>query len=323
MDVQRVARAFRAGREVLLTASALLGVLCLMLTLVAPVAGLRPLVFLSGSMSPTVPAGSLGVSRTTDAADLRVGDVVTVEVPGSFVTHRVVEVEHADGVAVLRLRGDANREVDAQVYRVAEAPRLLFSVPTLGSLVAWLSRAPGVHVLALYVVVVLGSLRRRGGDGAGGCGGGPASRSDDDVPARPERGSRRARIAATAALAVAVSWGITPQAHAAWTDSVPVTGGTVSTVAVTATSATCGPLGVGLPTISWTAVPGATGYRLRYGAWGAETLEVGSGTTSTVLTGLVVGGTFTVEVLYGSWVSAPSAPLTYTVALGPLLTACL
>jgi hypothetical protein len=91
-----------------------------------------------------------------------VGDVVTVpEGTGTFVTHRVVEITHDDSVATLRLKGDANREVDPNVYQVMEAPRVFASVPLVGRLVAWFSRPPGVYVLAGYVVLALGMLRRR------------------------------------------------------------------------------------------------------------------------------------------------------------------
>ncbi len=88
--------------------------------------GVRPLIFLSGSMSPAIPAGSLGLARTTDADDLEVGDIVTVPTNGTFVTHRIVEITHAPGKATLLLRGDGNRVADATAYEVAVGtPHLL------------------------------------------------------------------------------------------------------------------------------------------------------------------------------------------------------
>lgn len=150
----------RRLRSAVLTAGALLGALCLLATLVLPMAGVRPLIFLSGSMSPAIPAGSLALARTTAAADIEVNDIVTVPSNGSFVTHRVVEVTHAPGKATLLLRGDGNTAVDPTAYEVAQAPRTVFWVPGLGAVVAWFTRAPGVYVLAAWVALVVGSVRR-------------------------------------------------------------------------------------------------------------------------------------------------------------------
>jgi signal peptidase I len=152
----------RRTEQVVLTLAAVLGVVSVLMVLAAPVLGVRPLIFMSGSMSPTIPAGSLGLSRTVPAAELRVGDVVTVpEGEDTYVTHRIVAVTQHEGTATLELKGDGNKAPDAQLRQVTEAPRLLVSAPWLGTLVAWFSRAPGVYVLAGYVVVALGMLRRR------------------------------------------------------------------------------------------------------------------------------------------------------------------
>ena len=154
-------RLLRPLGSVLLTAVAALGTVCLLVTVVAPMAGVRPLIFLSGSMSPTIPAGSLALARTVDAEDIEVNDIVTVPSNGSYLTHRVVEVTHRPGEATLLLRGDGNKAVDPTLYDVSSAPRTELWVPHVGRAVAWFSRPPGVYVLAVWVAVVIGSLRRR------------------------------------------------------------------------------------------------------------------------------------------------------------------
>lgn len=160
-------------RSAVLTVGAVVGTLCLLGTLVAPLVGVRPLIFLSGSMAPAIPAGSLGLARTTDAEDLEVGDIVTVQKNGTYVTHRVLEITHAPGKATLLLRGDGNTVPDAAAYEVTSVPRTFFSVPGVGTVVAWFSHTPGVYVLAAWVALVLGSLRRRRDPEAGK----PGSRS--------------------------------------------------------------------------------------------------------------------------------------------------
>lgn len=154
-------RALRAAGEVLLWPAAALGVLCVVLAVLGAGFGFRVVLFSSGSMSPTIPAGSAALVRTVDAADLRVGDVVTVERDGGRmpVTHRVVEVAAADGdpaARTLTLRGDANADVDAETYPVTEAGRVVASVPGVAPLVARLGDprvlAPLGVVAAAFVV---------------------------------------------------------------------------------------------------------------------------------------------------------------------------
>lgn len=88
---------------------------------VAVVLGWRPVVLLSGSMTPTAPTGSLVVASPVAGEEVEVGDVVTVTWPGATtpVTHRVVAVERGDeGALVATTKGDANEDVDEQVVRL-------------------------------------------------------------------------------------------------------------------------------------------------------------------------------------------------------------
>ena len=152
----------RRAQLLLLTLGAVFGVACILSTVVAPLVHVRPLIFLSGSMSPTITTGSLGFAHTTAAADLRVGDIVTVPAgKGTYLTHRILRITHHDGAATLQLKGDANLEADRKLHEVVEVPRVFATVPHAGAVVAWLSRTPGVYLLAAYVVFALGALRRR------------------------------------------------------------------------------------------------------------------------------------------------------------------
>ncbi len=139
-----------------LTVGAVVGGLCLLVTLAGLLGGVRLLVFQSGSMAPDHPAGSLGVSRPVDAAELRVGDVVSVHAgDGTRVTHRVVEIRRTQDRAALTLRGDANGVDDAETYRVTEADRLVLSVPWLGHPVTFLGTRGGLLLLGVLATGLL------------------------------------------------------------------------------------------------------------------------------------------------------------------------
>jgi signal peptidase I len=169
---QTPGRAFaRIAREGVLTLGAVLGCVCIAAAVAGVVLGVRPLVVVSGSMSPTIDAGALALARPTDAADLRAGDVVSVEAPnGTRVTHRIAAIARDGGRAELTLRGDANQLPDDETYRVDSADRVFFSAPMLGYAVAWLGTPAGLLSCAALAGVALLALRRPRADGRTGHG---------------------------------------------------------------------------------------------------------------------------------------------------------
>jgi signal peptidase I len=228
----------RLSREVFLTVGAVLGVLCIVATVAGFAFGIKPLVFQSGSMSPAIHTGDLGVARSVDAASVRRGDIVSViDAGGSRVTHRVVNVAEQGDSRQLTLQGDANRKPDAEVYTTSRVERVLFAVPEAGYVVSAATGPIGLFFLGLYVAGLLSLIFRRRPDGP-----------DDDGPTSPRRsGARRAvkpkgRTRATARTTAVVAFGATllvasPATAVPWTDSVPVTGAslTAGTVAAPAT----------------------------------------------------------------------------------------
>jgi signal peptidase len=146
MTAPHLKRSRRLGRvtgEVLLTTAALGGTLCLVLVVVTVFFHISLIMFKTGSMSPTIPAGSLAVVQQIPAADIRVGDVVTVDRRGRLpITHRVIAVSgsgDSDGERLVRLKGDANPVPDPSPYSVASVRRVLFAVPGLAHPIAALN----------------------------------------------------------------------------------------------------------------------------------------------------------------------------------------
>jgi signal peptidase len=123
---------------VLATASLLVVLAALAAVVVVPrAAGAAPLVVLTGSMAPGIPAGSVVVVRPVDARTLAVGDVVTYEAAdgsGALVTHRVTALGHdAAGEVQLTTRGDANTDADLDpVPASAVRGELWYRVPWVG-----------------------------------------------------------------------------------------------------------------------------------------------------------------------------------------------
>ncbi|WP_082357667.1 MULTISPECIES: signal peptidase I [Arthrobacter] len=146
----------RRAVEVLLWCGAGLGSLSIIAALAAVIFGIVPLVFTSGSMSPEVPTGSLGLARTVAASDLRVGDVVSVTASDKTrVTHRVLAVEQQSDIAALTLKGDANPGPDRETYAVTEADQVFFTAPYLGRIIMILTSPWGMFVGGLTAAALL------------------------------------------------------------------------------------------------------------------------------------------------------------------------
>ena len=142
-----------------LTVLATLGVVCIVATVAAFALGVSLIMFKTGSMSPSIPTGSLAVVRSVHASQIEVGDVATVargegRLP---ITHRVVSVTPvAGGSYSLELKGDANDSPDPQPYVVTEVKKVVWHAPGLAHVVARVSRPPymaGITVLASLLVV--------------------------------------------------------------------------------------------------------------------------------------------------------------------------
>lgn len=161
----------RAGEWMLLTVAAgalLAGVV------VPRLGGGTPYAVLTGSMSPSMPPGTLVIIRDVDPAALRTGDVITFmprENDTSVITHRVVGVGFdATGEPTFRTKGDANDAPDVQlVHGYQVVGKRWYSVPYLGYVVVAVTaqqRALAIFLAAgaliLYMLVMFaGAFRDR------------------------------------------------------------------------------------------------------------------------------------------------------------------
>ncbi len=296
-----------------LTVAAVLGVVCLALTVLAPMMGVRLLVFRSGSMEPTIATGAIGVVLREPVGDVHVGDVVTVTAPGGArVTHRVVGT---DG-RILRLQGDANAAPDPQPYRPSTVDRLVAHVPLVGYVVGWATSGVGLLALTLLGAALLLLVLR------------PQLLAPEAMAPKSRHRRARARVGPTAALVVTVTGLVllgpaqVRPGWSAWGDEATISAG-YAAVTVAAPTLSCGTLQTMSTALTWTPVAGATGYRLHYGIAGATTETVGPAVTSKTFTSIGTG-TFWAEAERTSggntWRSVVSNTKRYTVVLGAVGT---
>lgn len=209
----------------LLNVGAVLGALCLVLAAASVVFGIKPLIFSSGSMGPAIHTGSLALAFPAAAAEVDLGDVVSVATSdGVRVTHRVVANDPATGLA---LKGDANPIADLQPYTGANVDRVVFSIPGMGYVASWLS-SPWLFGLGglLCAYLIYGAFFRRDAY--------PGTESADGEPVSSvtkPRTRRRTWLgigAISVIVAVAVPLGVAAKVEstqAAWTGSAVASSG--------------------------------------------------------------------------------------------------
>lgn len=116
------------------------------------------LTVLSGSMSPSIPKGSLVVIKPVDPATLVVGDVITWQVrPGeaTYITHRIVAVNDTTPLTFVT-KGDANGAPDlTPVPAGAVRGRVIFDVPRLGTMADTANSRTGAMVLVGFGVAAI------------------------------------------------------------------------------------------------------------------------------------------------------------------------
>ena len=130
------------------------------LAIVVPAAtGSRALTVLTSSMEPTLPPGTLIVTRPTDVEEIAVGDVLTYQLKSgepTLVSHRVVQrLTLADGEPRFVTQGDNNPQPDAEPVRPVQAVGTLwYSIPYLG----WVAQALTGQTRAWLIPAVVAAL---------------------------------------------------------------------------------------------------------------------------------------------------------------------
>lgn len=171
MTTTRTGRVRHSLAETGLNLAALGGLVALTLVALAFFFNISLIMFKTGSMSPTIPTGSLSLVREISASEIKVGDVVTVDRDGKLpVTHRVTSetAVAADGTRSITLKGDANELEDPAPYTVSTVRIVVWSGPGLASVIVWFGNplVMGIITLAAASLVVWAFWPRRDADDA-------------------------------------------------------------------------------------------------------------------------------------------------------------
>ncbi len=154
----------RGALDGALRALTVLSLLLLVFLAIGPRTGFyRPVTVLSGSMQPTFSRGDLVISTPQRLSELRVGQVVSFQIPVGdhrVESHRIVEILGGGDAPIVRTRGDANSTPDPWNAQLTgdDVWVVSASVPKLGYLILWM-RDPRIRMLSLFLAPTLLALR--------------------------------------------------------------------------------------------------------------------------------------------------------------------
>lgn len=110
----------------------------------------KPLVVLSGSMTPTYKVGSVIYYTPVSESEIKEGDVVTFSYEeDTYVTHRIISIENGE----YETRGDANNTSDARhiKYENIHGKVAKKSIPYIGHYIYFVNQ----HLYLLIIIVII------------------------------------------------------------------------------------------------------------------------------------------------------------------------
>lgn len=129
------------------------------------VAGIKSFVVLTGSMTPSIPQGSVIFTKKAEA--YAQGDVVSFNLAGRNVTHRINAVQQdMNGDIYFETKGDANKAIDSELVSPSSViGKSVFHMPYVGKVILFLKSVQGFIALIilpslLFIGLELWAIKR-------------------------------------------------------------------------------------------------------------------------------------------------------------------
>lgn len=117
---------------------------------------LKPAVVMSGSMEPAFPVGSVIITDTELADNVRIGDPIAFYTGGAYVTHRIVDATDEGFIT----KGDANDSVDPWIVDKDKIDgKVVLAIPYIGYLFKGMASRKGLLITgSLLLCLILSSF---------------------------------------------------------------------------------------------------------------------------------------------------------------------
>ena len=127
----------------------LIAIALIQLRILVSVFGFNFFIVTSGSMQPEIAVGDLIIVAPSN--EYNIGDIVTYETSGAYVTHRIVEMNSVEIIT----QGDANKTPDPPVARSAVVGRCIGHISDFRNILMYFSYiAIGAAILVVGITIV-------------------------------------------------------------------------------------------------------------------------------------------------------------------------
>ena len=107
---------------------------------------------LTGSMEPTIPTGSLVITKSVDTKDIKVNDIITFGEGNSVTTHRVESINKGNNLEFIT-KGDANEVIDPRPIEENEIfGKVILHIIGLGYVIGFIQKN---IILSIVIAIVL------------------------------------------------------------------------------------------------------------------------------------------------------------------------
>jgi len=127
--------------------------------------GIKSYVVQTGSMTPSIPVGSVTYTQRRD--DYKEGDVIAfTNKSGMIITHRIISIGKVKNKIAYQVKGDANQAVDGELVPVENViGSVTFHLPYIGKIIALIRTPMGFISLIilptlLFIATELWSIKK-------------------------------------------------------------------------------------------------------------------------------------------------------------------
>ena len=115
--------------------------------------GVKTFSIISGSMEPTINIDDIVLVRKVDRINIRKNDIVTFQIEGEIITHRVIDIQFFEGDLIYTTKGDNNEVIDTQkiVYDQIEG-KYIGRIPKAGKLLSFLKNK---YVFGTILIILI------------------------------------------------------------------------------------------------------------------------------------------------------------------------
>lgn len=117
--------------------------------------GYKAFIIMTQSMKPNINAGDVIIIEPKKEEEIKIGDVITFQRKGEFITHRIINIEEIDEKKIYITKGDNNNVEDSETitFNEIEGTKVV-TIPFLGEVILLFQNKIYIILLVFTILVI-------------------------------------------------------------------------------------------------------------------------------------------------------------------------